>query len=356
MYFRTARPRAELGDDVFSGGIEFASKRTIPIPSYLGELGKYLFTSERLLERPDRDQESTEYSIDTASIADFAEPRRSTNPETVLSYLQAVKELTENQPAWMNDAAQSYSLAYQMVSMARRYAPDSVDPLQQASVQIATLAGSIAAQVQARIGPRSSSINDEDLDGPRRRDRMIRRFQDAWYGGNLDRARSLLTNVDDIVVRGQLTQLVRWKETLHALERRDVALAMSLANAFPAGVKRALLYGSIGTQDALMLAWRDLEAQTPERREYALLVLAERMFALGLDAGYTVLTQAVAAHNEALVRPRTQRFDPAALRKNFSAGKDASFEAALLVRYAKPLYELVDSGRGRFSFQLNAPV
>ena len=107
---------------MFSGGIEFASKRTIPIPSYLGELGKYLFTSERLLERPDRDQESTEYSIGTAAIADFAEPRRSTNPETVLSYLQAVKELTENEPAWMNDAAQSYSLAYQMVSMARRYA------------------------------------------------------------------------------------------------------------------------------------------------------------------------------------------------------------------------------------------
>jgi hypothetical protein len=124
-----------------------------------------------------------------------------------------------------------------------------------------------------------------------------------------------------------------------------------------------LLYTSIASragkvalsQDALMLAWRDVESQIAERREYAQLAIAQTMFEIGMESGYSVLSQAITAHNEALVRPRRERFDPASLRKNFVVGRDPGFEAALLVRYGKPLYEVVDSGRSRFSFQLTLP-
>jgi hypothetical protein len=50
--------------------------------------------------------------------------------------------------------------------------------------------------------------------------------------------------------------------------------------------------------------------------------------------------------------PRREKFDPAAARKLFVAGRDPAFESSLLVRHGRPLYEVVDSGRSRFSFQL----
>lgn len=358
------RDRApELADDVFLEALEFASKQSTPILSYINELGKYLFTAENLLERPDRDQESREFSVGSSSIADFAEPRRSTNPDIISSYLQTITDVSRNQLAWSTDPVTAYSLVYQMGAIARRFAPDASEPLQQAEFQVAAVAGAQAAEVKQQLGSRSNPMNDEDLDGPRRRDRRIQRFQEAWHSGNLDRARNIIPGIDDITVRGQLTQMVRWKEAIQSLERKDFHMAMSAANAFPTGVKRSLLYTSIASragkvalsQDALMLAWRDLEGQIAERREYAQLAIAETMFEVGMESGYSVLSQAITAHNEALVRPRRERFDPASVRKYFVIGRDPAFEAALLVRYAKPLYEVVDSGRSRFSFQLALP-
>jgi hypothetical protein len=355
-------PAPELADELFEEALAFTARTGAPHPGFLGELGKYLFTSEKLLDYPDREQRNDTLTIAGSSVTDFRENRHSANSDAQLAYLESLKLMYNDQVAWARDPVLSYAIVHQILPVIGNIAPDDLARFERIQNELALNAAAGAAQVNAQLTP-EEGVPLEGINPALRRDRLIAKFRTEWSSGRLDRAAELMSRIDDQVVRSQLDGLMRWGQVLAAMRQKNFDRAMSLAHVFQPGARRALLYTSIAgvtkdrvlAQEAVKLAWRDVEPMPAEQRAYLLMPIAARMFDLGQDTAYTVLGQVVTAFNDARTRPRRFRFNARAERTLFNANKDPNLEGNILIRNGRGVSEALDSGRSRFSFPLQPP-
>ena len=364
FFLSNLRDRAgDVADELFPDALNFIASAPQPSPGLLQELGKYLFTAPRYRDLPDVEQASETYKVGSTSIANFTSNRKSASSDDIRQYIEAaLKVLTAtNDPYY--DPVTAYAIAFQMLPKAEDVAPDLVDKLREALVPIVQLAGSGVGQVQAAIGG-SQGADAEGGEGPRNRDRLVRRVLAATGMRKFTEARDLLKSVDDLPVRSQVGPLIDFAEAAAALENKDVQWSFTLANSLRGGVKRALLYAGLAAAARdrgqalgyVALGLRDTELLPAEQRMLTTAGLAGAMLRVDADNGLSALNLFVKAANDAYSSPREGRFDPQVIRKHSPLSKSTTFtDSSLILANSRCLCEALDTGRGRHNFTLKVP-
>jgi hypothetical protein len=364
FFFSNLRDRAgDVADELFPNVLNFIASASQPSPGRLLELGKYLFTAPRCRELPDVQQASETYTVGSTSIANFAANRKSANSDDIRQYIEAaLKVLTATNDSYY-DPVTAYAIAFQMLPKAEDVAPDLVDKLREALVPIVQLAGSGVGQVQAAIGG-SQGADAEGGEGPRNRDRLVRRVLAATGMRKFTEARDLLKSVDDLPVRSQVGPLIDFAEAAAALENKDVQWSFTLANSLRGGVKRALLYAGLAAAARdrgqalgyVALGLRDTELLPAEQRMLTTAGLAGAMLRVDADNGLSALNLFVKAANDAYSSPREGRFDPQVIRRHSPLSKATTFtDSSLILANSRCLCEAIDTGLGRHNFALKVP-
>jgi hypothetical protein len=350
---------ADVSDDTFPVALDFISSAQWPSPSLLMELGKFLFVSHRLVLIPDEYDNNETFTVSNTSIANFQDLRASTIPDEVRDYIEAALKVLTTKNTAEYDPLAAYALAFQLLPKARDLAPDQVDPMQQVLVQLQSVNGAAAAQVEAKLAAATGDPNSED-DAGTRAHVMAAVFQAMGTGRFVD-ARDLNKLNSDIVSRGQVASLIDFAESA-AAARRDVQWASTLANGLVAGVKRSMLYAGITAaspkrDEALgpfQLAMKDIESLPAEQRMFTLAANAGAIFNADPDNALMALGLLIEAANEAYNRPHKAVFDPKVLRQ-YSRDGDIGTDSSLVLFNRRGLCEVVDTGKHRYDFPLRVP-
>lgn len=355
------RERApEVADDVFPAGLEMVASAQAPNPSLLMELGKFLFVSSRLFERPDKENNNDVVTVSGVSIANFREIRQSTIPDEVRDYIEAaLKVLPTNNTANFDPVA-GYALAYQLLPKARDLAPDTTERLDRVLAQLQALAGSAATQVQSQLAVGGDGAKSESDAAAR-----AHTIAAVWHAvtlGHFAEARELGKSNSDLVSRDQIASLIDFAESAVAASHKDIAWASTLADSLVPGIKRSMLYAGIaaasGSRDAALgpfqLALRDIRPLPAEQRMFTLAGNAGAIFEAAPDNGLMALGLVIEAANDAYTSPHKGFFDPQVLRRP-SRKASSSTDSSLILFNRRGLFEVVDTGQHRYNFTLHVP-
>jgi hypothetical protein len=355
------RPKAaDVSDDVFPVALDFVASAEWPSPALLMELGKFLFVSHRLFLIPDEYDNNDTFTVNNTSIANFQDIRSSTIPDEVVDYIEAALKVLTTKNTAEYDPLAAYALAFQLLPKARDLAPDQVDRLQEALVQLQSVNGAAATQVQSKLSASTGDPNSED-DATGRARVMAAVFQ-AMGTGRFSEAREVNKGNSDIVSRNQVASLIDFAESAAVASRKEVAWASTLANGLVPGVKRSMLYAGIAAasparDEALgpfQLAMKDIEMLPPEQRMFTLAANAGAIFDADTDNGMMALGLLVDAANEAYTSPHKAVFDPKVLR-HYDGKAALLTDSSLVLFNRRGLCEVVDTGQHRYDFALRVP-
>ena len=357
LFLSNLRDRAaDLADNIFPKVLDAIANLPAPSTARLAEVGKYLFTDPKLIETADKEQAETMVQAGGSSFPNLMAIRHSTNPEDIQFYIDAVLRVITAENASNVDPIIAYALGYQVLPKARDLGLDSVDKLEKAMEVFEAQAAIPVAQIQSALRQQVSAR--EGGDAGARRERAVTRSLEAASGGRFPQARESLSGVDDPGIRGQVDALIDFAEAARAVQLRDFALALRLANGQRPGVKRILLYAAIMTarpekvSDLLPLAAKDAERLPAEVRMLTLSAIAAAAFPADAERALVTLGQVIEATNDAGQRPRRGRFNPKIVRAIYTGAADATTDAALILFGRRGLYEAVDTGIGRHNFAL----
>jgi hypothetical protein len=333
----------------------------VPSPDSLQDLARFLFTAPNLVDEPDEDQPHKNVQISGATVEDLTATRNSANPENIQALIEATLKLLASPNAVNRNPVVAYALAYQLLPRARDLTPDRVAEFEKAMVELETAYPDIAAQVQAALGA-AQNPDPESGDPAIRNFWLTGQVQRAIAAHQFDRARQLLTRIDDLPVRGQINALITFGEAVFAIENKSDQ-AIGMVNLLKPGIKRSLLYISMistsPNRDAalqlLPLAAKDIAPLPAEQRVRLLSALAPGLIRADSEAAFGVLNQLIAAYNDARANPRRGRFDPASVRRTYNPRSDANSDSALILPGHRGFYEAVQGERGRHNFGLRVP-
>ena len=105
----------------------------------------------------------------------------------------------------------------------------------------------------------------------------------------------------------------------------------------------------------LALGIHDTELLPAEQRMFTTMALMNSILARDVENGILALSLFVRAANDAYTNPHQGRFDPGAVRKSGSQSASTFTDSALILANRRCLCEVVESGRGRHTFDLKAP-
>jgi hypothetical protein len=344
----------ELADDLFQRSLDFVLSAPIPSPDSLQDLAKFLLTASDLVNQSDEDQPNKNSQVSGATVEDLSAPRAATNPDNIEALIESTFKLLVAPNAVNRNPVVAYALVYQLLPQARDLMPDRVTELEAALVQMAQAFPAVAAQVQSALGAPPNP--DPDSGDPAVRNFWLAgQIQGAIAAGQIDRARQLLTRLDDPPVRGQISALIAFNEAARALENKSDQ-ALSLANQLKPGIKRSMLYigmiaGSTRPDVALglvPLAAKDIALLPAEQRVRLLSALAASLAPVDKETSFGILNQVVAAYNDVRTNPRRGKFDPAKVSR-------ATSDSSLILPGNRGFYEAVQTQRGRHNFGLHVP-
>lgn len=351
----------DLADDLFVRSLDFVLSATVPSPDGLQDLAKFLLTAPNLVDQPDEEQPSKSSQVGGATLEDLTASRVSANPDNIQALIEATLKLIDIPNAAARNPVVAYGLVYQLVPKARDLMPDRAADLEKAMAELEAANPGVAAQVQAGIGAAQSP--DADSGDPAARNFWLTgQIQSALSTGEFDRARALVTRMDDLPVRGQINSLIAFSEAARAVESKSET-AVGLANLLRPGIKRSLLYISMistaPNRDAAMqllpLASKDIAPLPAEQRVRLLSALAAGLVRTDVESALGVLNQLIAAYNDVRANPRRGKFDPASVRRTFNPRSDGSSDSSLILAGNRGFYEAVQTQRGRHNFGLRVP-
>ena len=317
----------DLADDLFIRGVDFVMAATVPAPNGLQDLAKFLFTSPKAQDKPEEEQPGSNFKAGGITVEDLTSTRVSANPENIEALIEATLKLLTYPNSVSRNPTVAYALPYQLLPRARDLMPDRVPDFEKAMAQLETDNPGVASRVQAGLGA-AQNPDPESGDPAVRNFWLVGQIQSALASGQFDRARQLLTRVDDPPVRGQISALIAFAEAAHAVESKsDQALGM--ANLLKPGIKRSLLYLAIiatpphrdTPMQMLPLASKDIEPLPAEQRVRLLSALSAALVRTDVDAALNVFNQLIAAYNDVRANPRRGKFDPVSVRKTFQPEK-----------------------------------
>ncbi len=344
----------ELADDLFQRSLDFVLSAPIPSPDSLQDLAKFLLTASDLVNQADEDQPNKNFQVNGATVEDLSAPRVSANPDNIEALIEFTLKLLALPNAADRNPAVAYALVYQLVPRARDLMPERVAEMEAALAELASAFPAIATQVQSALG--AAQTPDPDSGDPAVRNFWLTgQIQGAIAAGQFDRARQLLTRLDDLPVRGQINALIAFNEAARAIENKSDQ-AVSMANQLRPGIKRSMLYigmiaGSTKPDVALglvPLAAKDIALLPAEQRVRLLSALAASLVRVDTETSYGVLNQLVAAYNDVRVNPRRGKFDPTSVRRTAN-------DSSLILPGNRGFNEAVQTQRGRHNFGLHVP-
>ena len=230
----------ELADDLFQRSLDFVLSAPIPSPDSLQDLAKFLLTTPDLVNQSDEDQPNKNFQVGGATVEDLSAPRATTNPDNIEALIESTFKLLVAPDAVNRNPVVAYALVYQLLPQARDLMPDRVTQLEAALVELAQAFPAVATQVQSALGA-PQNPNPDSGDPAVRNFWLAGQIQGAIAAAQFDRARQLLTRLDDPPVRGQISALIAFNEAARALENKSDQ-ALSLANQLKPGIKRSMLY------------------------------------------------------------------------------------------------------------------
>ena len=351
----------ELADDLFIRSLDFVMAAPVPSPDSLQDLARFLFTAPNLVDEADQDQPHQSFQAGGATVDDLTATRTSANPDNIQALIETTLKLLASPDAVNRNPAVAYALAYQLLPRSRDLMPDRVTELENAMAGLASANAAIASQVQSGLGA-AQNPDPESGDPAIRNFWLTGQIQGALVARQFDRARQLLTKMDDPPVRGQIAALIGFHEAAHAVESKSDQ-ALSMANLVKPGIKRSLLYiGMISaganrdtTLGLLPLAAAHIKLLPAEQRVRLFSALAAGLVRSEPESAYGVLNQLIAAYEDVRVSPRRGWFDPASVRRNFSPKSDAATDSSLILPGNRGFYEAVQTPRGRRNFGLRVP-
>ncbi len=352
----------DISSDLFPQVLDFIASTKQPSPGLLLELGKYLFTAPRYVEGQDVLQQSDVRQVGSASIANFVANRKSSSSDDIHDYIDAaLKVLTATDDPFYDPVA-AYAVGYQMLSKVDDFAPEDAEKLRSALPQIEQLAGSSASQVQNAVAG-TEMADPEGGEAARRRNRIVRQVFGMIGSKQFSEAREMVQRIDDLSIGSQVRTLIDFGETTAALDRKDAQLAFTLSNPIRGGVKRALLYTGMTTSarnleealSYLALGIHDTELLPAEQRMLTTMALMNSILGRDIENGILALSLFVRAANDAYANPHQGRFEPDVVRKISSQSATTFTDSAMILANRRCLCEVVDTGRGRNTFDLKAP-
>ncbi|HEV8145298.1 MAG TPA: hypothetical protein VGP79_02905, partial [Bryobacteraceae bacterium] len=336
LFLSSLRDRAaDLADNVFPKVLDAIANVSAPSTARLAELGKYLFIDPRLIEKPDKEQAETMIQAGGSSFPNLMAARYSANSEDIQLYIDAVLRVITTENASNADPIIGYALGYQMLPKARDLGFDSADKLEKAMQAFEAQAAIPVAQIQSAL--RQQATPRESREAGVRRHRAVAHALEDARGGRFPQARDALSGMDNPGIRGQVAALIDFAEAARAVQTRDFALALRLANGQRPGVKRILLYAAIMTarqekiSDLLPLAARDAERLPAEVRMLTLSAIAAAVFLADGERALVTLGEVIEATNDASQRPRRERFNPKIVSAIYSGAADTTTDAALIL-------------------------
>jgi hypothetical protein len=344
----------ELADDLFQRSLDFVLSAPIPSPESLQDLAKFLLTASDLVSQADEDQPNKDFQVGGATVEDLSAPRANTNPDNIEALIESAFKLLAAPNAVNRNPAVAYALLYQLLPQARDLMPDLVANLESALAQMAEAFPAVATQVQSALGA-PQNPNPDSGDPAVRNFWLTGEIQGAVAAGQFDRARQLLSRLDDPPVRSQISALIAFNEAARAIESKSDQ-AVSLANQLRPGIKRSMLYigliaGSTRPDLALglvPLAGKDIAQLPAEQRVRLFAALAASLVRVDTESSFAILNQLVAAYNDVRTNPRRGKFDPAGVRR-------ATSDSSLILPGTRGFYEAVQTQRGRRNFGLHVP-
>jgi hypothetical protein len=190
----------DLSDDLFVRSLDFVMSEPAPNPDGLQTLAKYLFTAPEMADRLDEDQDGRSYTIAGATVENFAATRNSANPDNIEALIEVTLKLLTIPAAVNRNPVVAYALAYQLLPRARDLMPDRAPELENAVLQLEAENAAAAAQVKAKLGALEDP-DQESGDPAARASWLIRQIRNALASGQFDRARDLLTSLQDAPAR-----------------------------------------------------------------------------------------------------------------------------------------------------------
>ena len=354
---------ADISDDLFPQVLDFIASTRQPSPGLLLELGKYLFTAPQYVEGlGDERQQSDVRQVGSTSIANFMANRKSSSSDDIHDYIDAsLKVLTATNDPYYDPVA-AYAVGYQMLSKVDDFAPEDAEKLRDVMPQIEQQAGSSASQVQNAVAG-TEMPDPAGGEGGRRQNFIVRQVFGMIGSKHFSEAREMVQNLDDPSIGSQIRSLIDFGETTAALDRKDAQLAFSLSNPIRGGMKYALLYAGMkaAARDSpeafsyLGLGFHDTELLPAEQRMATTIALMNAIFRRDLENGILALNLFVRAANDAYTSPHQGRFEPDVIRKIRSKSATTFTDSSLILANRRCLCEVVDTGRGRHTFDLKVP-
>jgi hypothetical protein len=344
----------ELADDLFQRSLDFVLAAPIPSPDSLQDLAKFLLTASDVVNQSDEDQPNKNFQLSGATVEDLSAPRANTNPDNIEALIESTLKLLAAPNAVNRNPVVAYALVDQLLPQARDLMPGRVADLEAALAQMAEAFPAVASQVQSALGA-PQNPNPDSADPAVRNFWLTGQIQGAVAAAQFDRARQLLSSLDDPAVRSQINSLIAFNEAARALENKSDQ-ALSLANQLRPGIKRSMLYigmiaGSTRPDVALglvPLAAKDISSLPAEQRVRLLSALAASLVRIDTETSFAILNQLAAAYNDVRANPRRGKFDPANVRR-------ATSDSSLILPGNRGFYEAVQTQRGRRNFGLHVP-
>lgn len=343
----------ELGDDVFRHALQTVVDAPSPGTAHLNELGKYLFVDAGQATQPDDQNLFRAVTIGSSTVYDFRRIRMSASPDLVTVYIGALQRLVErastpqlNNPlaAIRYDPTIAYALVLQLSKHARDLDLAAANTLGQFTSRTYT---NMAAQVEAAIGTLAPDLERGVVD---ERNRRVREWLTFVRQGKFTDARRTMNGIGDIATTRQLSSLIDFVEELPPTSIQ------------PGGVKRALRYAQAvkasGSGSAADAGRREAQFLPPEYRAAMLSALATAMSQANKpDEAYLILRDVVPAMNNARTTPRTARLDPRGARGSATAAQGAggNTDVSMIPYGENRFYQVIDTGGGRFSYELSVP-
>ena len=318
MFLVQLRPQSEAeADSLFLQALGQAAARPAGVAEALSILGNYPFTHPGT-KSPDEDSLRVTF-IGNSNIYILSKNRSTIPLGVTRAYLTAAVQLLLLPVADPGERASRYGLAYQLLPMAREFAPELAPLLEQRMQELSSALPEKLTQdtVPERLGGKTTGKSteemvgeiDETLDVERREELRYFAFTSYWIAGQFAEAREIAQQMDDRDLRRQALTLVDFGEALETLREGDRETALQLTADLPPGVKRALLYLGVAAEhvkegesdralDALRLSLEDTGRVDLRHRPYLLLAMSKVAASVDQQWAVTILQQAVDALND----------------------------------------------------------
>ena len=316
MFLVQLRTQSEAeADSLFLQALGQAAARPSGVAEALSILGQYPFT-HRFAKGPGETGLFVT-SVGNGGLYDISKNRSTIPLGVTRAYLTAAVQLLLLPVADPGERASRYGLAYQLLPMARQFAPELAPLLEQRMQELSSALPEKLTQgtVPERLGFKTKSTEemvgeiDETLDVERREELRYFAFTSYWLAGQFAKAREIAQQMDDRDLRRQALTLVDFGEALETLREGDRETALQLTADLPPGVKRALLYLGVAAEhvkegesdralDALRLSLEDTGRVDLRHRPYLLLAMSKVAASVDQQWAVTILQQAVDALND----------------------------------------------------------